>query len=89
MRDDFDLIRSGFKELNPHFAIRDATDDQSRLPTASTCVNLLKVCRLALEAKKVVDSFHLDAQLPRYTNKRTLKEKLLQAINSNAGFDLS
>ncbi|KAI1794750.1 HECT-domain-containing protein [Ganoderma leucocontextum] len=59
----------GFKELNPHFAIRDATDDQSRLPTASTCVNLLK--------------------LPRYTNKRTLKEKLLQAINSNAGFDLS
>ncbi|PIL22973.1 transporter [Ganoderma sinense ZZ0214-1] len=59
----------GFKELNPNFAIRDATDDQSRLPTASTCVNLLK--------------------LPRYTNKRTLKEKLLQAINSNAGFDLS
>ena len=90
MRDDVDVICSGFKELNPHFAIRDATDDQSRLPTASTCVNLLKVCRLLLVAEKVVvDGFHPDAQLPRYTNKRTLKEKLLQAINSNAGFDLS
>lgn len=33
----------GFKELNPNFAIRDATDDETRLPTASTCVNLLKV----------------------------------------------
>ncbi|RPD62864.1 HECT-domain-containing protein [Lentinus tigrinus ALCF2SS1-7] len=59
----------GFKELNPNFAIRDATDDEKRLPTASTCVNLLK--------------------LPRYTSARVLREKLLQAINSNAGFDLS
>ena len=33
----------GFKELNPNFAIRDASDDEQRLPTASTCVNLLKV----------------------------------------------
>lgn len=33
----------GFKELNPKFAIRDAGQDQTRLPTASTCVNLLKV----------------------------------------------
>ncbi|KAG8763989.1 hypothetical protein FRC11_007039 [Ceratobasidium sp. 423] len=32
----------GFKELNPRFAIRDATSDDQRLPTASTCVNLLK-----------------------------------------------
>ncbi|KAI0669125.1 HECT-domain-containing protein [Trametes maxima] len=59
----------GFKELNPNFAIRDATGDESRLPTASTCVNLLK--------------------LPRYKNPRVLREKLLQAIHSNAGFDLS
>ncbi|KAK7694083.1 hypothetical protein QCA50_003659 [Cerrena zonata] len=59
----------GFKELVPNFAIRDAGSDEKRLPTASTCVNLLK--------------------LPRYTNERTLREKLLQAINSNAGFDLS
>ncbi|THH29658.1 hypothetical protein EUX98_g4538 [Antrodiella citrinella] len=59
----------GFKELVPNFAIRDAGSDTQRLPTASTCVNLLK--------------------LPRYTSEKTLREKLLQAINSNAGFDLS
>ncbi|KAF8182521.1 HECT-domain-containing protein [Pholiota molesta] len=59
----------GFKELVPNFSIRDAGEDQHRLPTSSTCVNLLK--------------------LPRYTSERTLREKLLQAINSNAGFDLS
>jgi len=34
----------GFKELVPNFSIRDAGSDQLRLPTASTCVNLLKVC---------------------------------------------
>ncbi|KAJ8081351.1 ubiquitin-protein ligase (E3) [Marasmius tenuissimus] len=59
----------GFKELNPHFAIRDAGEDQDRLPTASTCVNLLK--------------------LPRYKSPEILRAKLLQAINSGAGFDLS
>ncbi|KAH9920431.1 uncharacterized protein B0H18DRAFT_1191801 [Fomitopsis serialis] len=59
----------GFKELVPNFAIRDAGSDENRLPTASTCVNLLK--------------------LPRYQNEKVLREKLLQAINSNAGFDLS
>lgn len=59
----------GFKELVPNFAIRDAGSDELRLPTASTCVNLLK--------------------LPRYKSDRILREKLLQAIHSNAGFDLS
>ncbi|TDL28807.1 HECT-domain-containing protein [Rickenella mellea] len=59
----------GFKELTPNFSIRDAGNDQNRLPSASTCVNLLK--------------------LPRYTNENTLREKLLQAIQSGAGFDLS
>ncbi|KJA15318.1 hypothetical protein HYPSUDRAFT_194398 [Hypholoma sublateritium FD-334 SS-4] len=59
----------GFKELIPLFSIRDAGVDQNRLPTSSTCVNLLK--------------------LPRYETERTLREKLVQAINSNAGFDLS
>ncbi|KAL4073187.1 hypothetical protein V8B97DRAFT_2022994 [Scleroderma yunnanense] len=59
----------GFKQLHPNFAIRDAGNDQNRLPTASTCVNLLK--------------------LPRYTNERVLRTKLLQAISSGAGFDLS
>ena len=59
----------GFKELVPKFAIRDAGRDSERLPTASTCVNLLK--------------------LPMYTDERILRAKLLQAINSGAGFDLS
>ncbi|THV03800.1 HECT-domain-containing protein [Dendrothele bispora CBS 962.96] len=59
----------GFKELIPNFSIRDAGSDQHRLPTASTCVNLLK--------------------LPRYKDERVLRAKLLQAINANAGFDLS
>ncbi|KII83229.1 hypothetical protein PLICRDRAFT_180633 [Plicaturopsis crispa FD-325 SS-3] len=59
----------GFKELVPNFSIRDAGNDESRLPTASTCVNLLK--------------------LPRYKSERVLRQKLLQAIHSGAGFDLS
>ncbi|KAJ4475005.1 HECT-domain-containing protein [Lentinula aciculospora] len=59
----------GFKELVPNFSIRDAGGDQHRLPTSSTCVNLLK--------------------LPRYTDEQVLRSKLLQAIMSNAGFDLS
>jgi ubiquitin-protein ligase E3 C len=37
------IFHSGFRELRPKFAIRDAGTDTSRLPTASTCVNLLKV----------------------------------------------
>ena len=59
----------GFKELSPKFGIRDAGDNQDRLPTASTCFNLLK--------------------LPLYTDERVMKSKLLQAIMSGAGFDLS
>ncbi|KIM29078.1 hypothetical protein M408DRAFT_329093 [Serendipita vermifera MAFF 305830] len=59
----------GFKELNPKFALRDAGIDTARLPTASTCVNLLK--------------------LPLYRDEETLRRKLLHAINSGAGFDLS
>ncbi|KAF9234160.1 HECT-domain-containing protein [Melanogaster broomeanus] len=59
----------GFKQLNPNFAIRDAGSDEHRLPTSSTCVNLLK--------------------LPRYTSEKVLRAKLIQAISSGAGFDLS
>ncbi|EIM79363.1 HECT-domain-containing protein [Stereum hirsutum FP-91666 SS1] len=59
----------GFKELHPNFSIRDAGSDQTRLPTSSTCVNLLK--------------------LPRYKDEKTLRDKLLQAAFSGAGFDLS
>ena len=47
----------------------DANSTGQRLPTSSTCVNLLK--------------------LPPYKDKETLKEKLLYAIRSGAGFDMS
>ena len=59
----------GFSHLQPRFSIRDSSDDQTRLPSTSTCVNLLK--------------------LPRYASAKTMKEKLLYAVNSGAGFDLS
>ena len=59
----------GFSHLNPQFSIRDSSEDQTRLPSTSTCMNLLK--------------------LPRYGSKQTMKEKLLYAVNSGAGFDLS
>ena len=35
----------GFGSLNPKFTIRDASDDEGRLPSTSTCVNLLKLPR--------------------------------------------
>ncbi|KAI9729338.1 MAG: hypothetical protein M1818_008538 [Claussenomyces sp. TS43310] len=59
----------GFSQLNPRFSIRDAGADEQRLPSTSTCINLMK--------------------LPRYSSARTLREKLLYAVNSGAGFDLS
>jgi ubiquitin-protein ligase E3 C len=33
----------GFSTLNPNFSIRDSGSDQDRLPSTSTCVNLLKL----------------------------------------------
>ena len=39
----FFLFGGGFKELAPDFSIHNAGSDQYRLPTSSTCVNLLKV----------------------------------------------
>ncbi|KAI1089849.1 hypothetical protein F5B19DRAFT_355885 [Rostrohypoxylon terebratum] len=59
----------GFSQLSPRFSIRDSGADEDRLPSTSTCVNLLK--------------------LPRYSSKERLKSKLLYAIQSGAGFDLS
>lgn len=59
----------GFSHLKPRFSIRDSSPDEERLPSTSTCVNLLK--------------------LPRYSNAETLRDKLLYAVNSGAGFDLS
>ncbi|KAF9783654.1 hypothetical protein IL306_008500 [Fusarium sp. DS 682] len=59
----------GFSQLRPKFSIRDGGTDEERLPSTSTCVNLLK--------------------LPRYTSEAKLREKLLYAVQSGAGFDLS
>ena len=59
----------GFSQLKPKFSIRDAGRDESRLPSTSTCVNLLK--------------------LPQYTSEAIMRDKLLYAITSGAGFDLS
>jgi ubiquitin-protein ligase E3 C len=77
----------GFKELNPKFCIQKvskfaniqlgsdyasnpATKDLvPRLPSAATCMNLLK--------------------LPQYDSLEVLKEKLLYAIRSKSGFELS
>lgn len=59
----------GFSHLHPRFSIRDSSEDQDRLPSTSTCVNLLK--------------------LPRYSTAGVLRSKLLYAVSSGAGFDLS
>eukprot|EP00053_Salpingoeca_punica_P019702 m.201104 g.201104 ORF g.201104 m.201104 type:complete len:1033 (+) comp17703_c1_seq2:77-3175(+) len=80
----------GFSTLHPPFTIRAVRESESeeqytvgslirtffsrgqdtdRLPTASTCFNLLK--------------------LPLYKSKSVLRQKLLYAISSNAGFELS
>lgn len=58
----------GFKELNPPFCIQHG-GGQDRLPTASTCMNLLK--------------------LPAFENENLLKERLMYALQANAGFELS
>ncbi|KAI2636747.1 hypothetical protein GGS21DRAFT_513023 [Xylaria nigripes] len=59
----------GFSQLRPQFSIRDGGADEERLPSTSTCVNLLK--------------------LPVYSSAQTLRSKLLYAVQSGAGFDLS
>ncbi len=40
----------GFKELKPSFCIRSGGSDSERLPTASTCINLLKLPEYPNEA---------------------------------------
>ena len=59
----------GFKELYPKFCIHSSGSGDEHLPTASTCMNMLK--------------------LPEYSSAETLSERLLYAISSNAGFELS
>lgn len=58
----------GFKDLDPAFCIQNA-GDTDRLPSASTCMNLLK--------------------LPAFNSEDQLREKLLYAIQSGSGFELS
>jgi ubiquitin-protein ligase E3 C len=58
----------GFKNLIPNFAILNSSS-ADRLPTASTCLNLLK--------------------LPPIEDFDTMREKLVCAIESESGFDLS
>jgi len=58
----------GFKTMYPQFCVH-RVPDSHRLPTASTCANLLK--------------------LPDYSTFEILKSKVMQAIRSEAGFDLS
>ncbi|KAF7919884.1 uncharacterized protein EAE98_009118 [Botrytis deweyae] len=41
----------GFGSLNPQFSIRDSSTDEDRLPSASTCVNLLKLPRYQSKEK--------------------------------------
>ncbi|KAJ8064685.1 hypothetical protein OCU04_007006 [Sclerotinia nivalis] len=41
----------GFSSLNPLFSIRDGSADEERLPSASTCVNLLKLPRYQSKEK--------------------------------------
>ena len=61
----------GFAYLEPPLCIQMAVGEEAtnRLPTAATCMNLLK--------------------LPPYWDGKQLREKLLYAIESGAGFDLS
>lgn len=57
------------QNLYPSFCVHYAGNEADRLPTASTCMNLLK--------------------LPEFNDEETLRQKLLYAIESGAGFELS
>lgn len=59
----------GFSALTPKFCINYSNIDASSLPTAATCMNLLR--------------------MPRYASKAQLREKLMLAITSDSGFELS
>eukprot|EP00980_Cylindrotheca_fusiformis_P001484 scaffold345_cov134-Cylindrotheca_fusiformis.AAC.95 len=61
----------GFSSMNPPFTIQRVgiLRDNEKLPTASTCFNVLK--------------------LPTYSSQKIIRERLLYAIRSGAGFELS
>ena len=65
----YSMTENLLQELDPQFAIQNVGHEEARLPTASTCMNLLK--------------------LPNFKDKQTLRTKLLYAIESDAGFELS
>lgn len=58
----------GFRDLQPPFAIQ-IIQETERLPTASTCMNLLR--------------------LPDFQDVNLLRDRLLYALNANAGFEYS
>ena len=61
----------GFGSLNPPFTIQRVgiMMDSDKLPTASTCFNILK--------------------LPTYSSEKVMRERLIYAIESGAGFELT
>lgn len=61
----------GFSSINPQFTIQRVpiSNDDEKLPTASTCFNILK--------------------LPTYSSEKAMKTKLLYAIQSGSGFELT
>ena len=58
-----------YQELHPSFCVHYGGREIDRLPTASTCMNLLK--------------------LPEFKDEETLSAKLLYALESESGFELS
>jgi ubiquitin-protein ligase E3 C len=64
----------GFSNLNPRFSIRDSTNDEGRHD-----LNRLPTSSTCVNQLK----------LPPYTSKALMREKLLYAARSGAGFDLS
>ena len=65
----FNVFTTSLQELDPPFCIQNVGAELERLPTASTCMNLLK--------------------LPDFKEPQMLKTKLLYAVESEAGFELS
>lgn len=60
----------GFASMEPSFCISklDCDNANSKLPTSSTCFNILR--------------------LPPYSSEKVLNEKLMYALNANAGFEM-
>jgi len=76
----------GFKDLDPPFCIQNSGNDLERLPTASTCMNLLKLPDFKVSK---TDDFNDQPLAFICQDAVMLKNKLLYAIESGAGFELS